>query len=210
MAKVKKRLPTERQLRTAKGISKHNNVRLEKWICKDAEACQKYIDFYQRTLPATEEQIIKASIFQTKTGLAPPSEISDNKYFMFNWNQSMASVAFVVENPVLIFGQDYDERTPTAAMQKYASDLAREHGLELPGRVIQERICCNAFIDHYKNHLPPNEKLIESALRYSVVVGIKTPSLILKLKDSTIGWVGILKRLNDFRQGAGSVLPTLE
>lgn len=204
-----KRTPTPKQVRTAKGIAKHEeDAILSPDVLEDAEACQQFIDYYQRWVKLTPEQVQQASEFERSTGLVPPEEVKCSKNLLFHWNLAMESVSFVAENLHCIFGEDEDENLPTVAMTKFAESLANEHGIEMPDRVVGEKESCHSFIRYCLAHRPPSEELADTARLKSETLGIETPELILRSKDATIRWVSILKRLEYFQQGHGQRLPS--
>lgn len=210
MSKEKKQAPTTKQLRTAKGIAKHGGVPLEPWVCKDAKACKQYVDFYQWSLPTTEEQLQRLSIFKVKTGLVPLADIRDSDYLAFLWNSAMGNIVFNIENPSFNFDGDYDEQKPTSAMLQHAELLANEKAIEVPERAVQEKNFCSTFINYSLATRRPTESMIQAADRHSALLGIETPYLIFESRDAMKWWLRILKRLHDFQQGAGQALPSKE
>jgi len=207
MVKTQKKAPTPRQVSTAKGIAKRRRVPLPDSILEDGVACKQYIDFYQQTLPPTEDQLELLAELEDKTEIITPYDVAERGYLTFLMCCSMEHIVSLIENPCFIFEGAPDEQVPTKPMLRYAEVLAEEQGLIVPARVTREKDACHAFISFCKVHQPPTNKMIESVHHYLKILHLESRDLILRSKDATRLWLAILRRLHEFRQGVGSEPP---
>ncbi|NWN90915.1 hypothetical protein HLV39_05340 [Marinobacter adhaerens] len=207
MTSAKKRAPTVKQLRVAKGIAKHQKVPLPEWVLKDRKACKQFIDFCQRNLPPTRDQLQRLSDLGEVTGFIPPDDVVERQYLTFMWILAVEHVVLVTEYPSFVWEEGPDDRAPTDAMISYAKLLANEQGLALPERVQKEKAACHAFIRHCLSLQPPTEKMVEAVDSYLEDLGVIIPEALLMTKISTKLLLKILSRLKDFQKGIGSELP---
>lgn len=198
MVKKKTRKPSEKLLRTAKGIVKYHFVIPKKEVFLEAEACREFVEYYQKNLPSTDKQLYNSEKLEERTGLAPPLKIIGNNYLMHHWNSMVEEIAYFIENPAFGYPEAFDSRIPSERMLKFAQALAREFSVEIPSRVLREKNCCSAFLDHYQRIRQPTEKLLQSARTYAARAGIDVTSKVLATRLATMSWVCIMKRLCEF------------